>query len=504
MSSSAATSLTLPGSQRPRIEKRPDAVGTLGPKVTQFAKLCGVVLDDWQAYVMDGLFAVDEAGEWAATEFGALVARQNGKGEILVAYDLAHLFLFPRLDRRRKSILHTAHEFKTAMDGFDRLRGVIESVPRLNDRVEQIYRGNTAEILLKKQPGQKSLGNRIKFVARSKNSGRGFSADVIVYDEAQELSLPARNALTYTQSAVPNRQELYTGTVPEDGLNDSEVFEGVRDRGRSLDVNRTGWAEWSPVGSEDPDLADLLDLGDEQVWADSNPAKDIRIRTETIAEQYERDKSPGKQDFARERCSVWPNRRPAQEVIHNEVSLKAWAESLDASAKLGPSPVLALSLGRGGGYATISAASRAGARIFVETRDTRLQTLWAPGALKSLVDTLGASLVVLDEKNCAPILTDLMMSGVDYMGVNAGEVAGAFGLMVESVNAGLVVHRGQDDLLQSLKHAGTRPLVGGLTWDQTDPSEPITQIQSVTLAHWGVKKAESSPAKEEAIITGIR
>ncbi len=497
---------TLPqtslGSQRPRLEKCPETVGTLGPKVSQFAKLCGVILDDWQSYVIDGLFAVNGANEWAATEFGLLVARQNGKGEILVAYDLAHLFLFPRLDRRRKSILHTAHEFKTAMDGFDRLRGVIESVPRLNERVEQVYKGNTAEILLKRAKGQKSLGNRIKFVARSKNSGRGFSADVIVYDEAQELASAARTALTYTQSAVPNRQELYTGTVPDDAQNDSEVFTAVRDRGRSSELNRTGWMEWSPEGAEDPDLAELIDYNDPANWLDSNPAAGIRIQMETIQEQH--DRSTDKSEFGRERLSVWPNARPEQEVVHNDVDLKAWADSVNADARLGESPVLAVSLGRGGGYATISAASRAGERIFVETRDTRLQTLWVPAAMKALSDELKPALIVLDEKNCAPILTDLTSAGIKYMAVNAGEVAGAFGLIVESINEGMVEHRGQDDLLQSLKHATTRPLVGGQTWDQSEPTEPITQIQSVTLAHWGVKKAEASPAKPPAVIRGIR
>lgn len=99
----------MSGSQRPRIESKPDAVGTYGPKVTAFAAACGVTLDDWQSYVIDGLFAVNEEGRWASTEFGLLVSRQNGKGEILVAYDLAHLFLFPRPDGRRKTILHTAH-----------------------------------------------------------------------------------------------------------------------------------------------------------------------------------------------------------------------------------------------------------------------------------------------------------------------------------------------------------------------------------------------------------
>lgn len=494
----------LLGSQRPRIEKLPRSIGSHGQKVSQFAALCGVVLDDWQAYVIDALFAVEENNEWAATEFGALVARQNGKGEILVAYDLAHLFLFQRKDLRRKSILHTAHEFKTAMDGYDRLRGVIESTPRLAQFIEQVYKGNTAEIILKRQPGQRSLGNRIKFVARSKNSGRGFSADVIVYDEAQELSAASRDALTYTQSAVPNRQELYTGTVPDEALNDCEVFEGVRDRGRAGGDNRTGWMEWTPEGSEDPDVAESLDLSDPKVWADSNPAKEIRIREETIREQYERDTTPGKSSFGRERCSVWPNRRPESEVSRNDVDLAAWSDSGDLDATLGDAPVLAVALGRAGGYATVSAASRDGASIFVQTLETRTQTLWVPQFLVEQAESLGSALVVLDEKNCAPIISDLERLGVKYLAVNASEVAGAFGLMVESINAGAVTHRRQDDLFQSLKNAGTRSLVGGLTWDQTDPSEPITQIQSVTLAHWGVKKFESTPEKPAGRVVGIR
>lgn len=461
-------------------------------------------LDDWQAYVVDALFDVDADNEWAATEFGLLVSRQNGKGEILVAYDLAHLFLFPRPDLKRKTILHTAHEMKTAIDGFQRLAGVVESTPQLNRRVDRIYTANGQEgIILKKRPGQ-ILGDRIKFVARSKNSGRGFTGDIIVYDEAQELAKVARDALTYTQSTIANRQEFYTGTVPEEGINELEVFEGLRDRGRGDTAARTGWMEWTPKGSEDPKLAAEIDLSDEEVWAESNPAKDIRIRTETIAEQFQRAAS-NLESFGRERLSIWPNRPEATDTVHNDIDLEAWKASTDKTAMLGPAPVLAIALGRGGGYATIAAASRTGGEsIFLETKDTRAQTLWVPGALKALVAKLQPSLVVLDAKNCAPILTDLDMAGIAYMAVNVGELAGGFGLIVESVNAGLVVHRGQDDLLQSLKHATPRPLAGGQTWDQSDPSEPITQIQAVTLAHWGVKKSEANPAKEPAVITGIR
>ncbi len=280
----------------------------------------------------------------------------------------------------------------------------------------------------------------------------------------------------------------------------SATVDGPRRR-----TEQDGWSG-PPRSSEDPDLAELLDLSDEKVWADSNPAKDIRIRTETIAEQYDRDKSLDKQDFARERCSVWPNRRPEQEISHNDVELPKWNASADAAASLGALPVLAVALGgRGGGYATIAAASRAGHRIFVETLDTRVQTLWVPAALKALVDSLGPPvLVVLDEKNCAPILTDLTAAGIKYMAVNAGEVAGAFGLMVESINQSLVVHRGQDDLYQSLKNATTRPLVGGHTWDQSDPPGNLSRRSSPSPCALGREEVRIQPGERRSVITGIR
>lgn len=504
----SSTAATLLGSQTPRILKSPERVGTHGPRVCQFLDMCGVNLLQWQRGVMDELFAYDASGAWAATEFGALVARQNGKGEILLGYDLAHLFMFPRANGAHKTILHTSHETKTNDEAFQKLEAVIRSVPQLDARVAHIYTANGQEgVTLKPRKGQKR-GDRIRFVARSKNSGRGFTASNVIYDEAQEFSRQAYKAISYTQTTIKNRQELFAGTVPEDGINDSEVFEGLRDRGRDTDgYPRTGWAEWSPTGAEDPDLAASIDKSDETAWLEANPSAGYLIELETIAEQLERDKSPNAEDFGMERLSIWPARRPEAEVVLHDMDMSLWGDHVasEKDASLPDGGALTVNLGRGGGFATVSYAARlTDGRIGVRTLHTATQTLWVPAKLLEFKNRYQPSIVALDSKNCAPVLTDIDALQIPYMSLNASEIAGAFGLFIESWNSGQVAHYEQRDLYESFKNAGTRPLVGGTTWEQVDPAEPITQAQSVTFAFWAVKKFESAPPKVEAVITGIR
>jgi hypothetical protein len=492
---------TLLGDQRPRLESRPDAVGSWGELAVDFATACGMKLEDWQEYVLWAWHDIDDGGKWAASECGLLVSRQNGKSEILVAYDLARLFLFPLPDLRRRTVLHTAHELKTATETFEKLSSIIAANERLMSMVDHIYTANGKEaVILKPRPGQ-LLGDRVRFVARSKGSGRGFAASDIVYDEAQELSASKRKALTYTQSTIPNRQELYVGTVPGDD-NDGEVFEGVRDRGRR-GAARTTWQEWSPDGAEDPARAKLIDVESIDVWRQSIPAMGTWIEPRTVAEQV--DRATDREELLHERFAVWPNRPEDVAVALSDLDLQAWIGAAGSFPVKAAPAVIALAVSRGGSSASVAAGNRIDStRIAVEHKKTAAGTLWVAPYVKALKAELGDALVVLDPKNAAAVTAALQGAGVKFMSMNIDEIAAAHSLFVEYTNAGNTVHRDQPEVTASLQFATTRNLTrgGGQTWEQSEPSKPITQAQAVTWVLWGVLKSEATPKRERPIVKG--
>lgn len=469
-----------------------------------FVTACGMKLEDWQEYVLHAWHDVDSDGNWAASEAGLLVSRQNGKSEDLIAFDLVRLFLFPMPDLRRRTVLHTAHEVKTATESFEKLAAIIGSQDRLMTMVDHIYTANGKEaIVLKRRPGQ-LLGDRVRFIARSKGSGRGFGAADIVYDEAQDLSTQARSALTYTQSTIPNRQEIFAGTVPSDE-DDGEVFEGVRDRGRSGKALRTIWQEWSPEGAEDPKKAALIDVNDPQAWREGIPAMGTWIDPSTIAEQIER--ATDRDELLRERFAVWPSRPAEVAESLSDLDLQAWIDAAGTHPVEGAAPgaVIAIAVSKGGGSATVAAARRVDAEhIAVEHKKTAAGTLWVAGYVKQLKAALGDALVVLDPKNAVAVVASLQGAGVKYLAMNLDEIAGAHGLFIEHTNAGAVVHRNQPEVTASLQFAGVRNLGrgGGQTWEPSDPKKPITQAQAVTWAVWGVLKRESTPEKKRPVVRG--
>lgn len=96
----------LLGHQRPRHLSLPPRVTSAGSDATELAARAGLMLDPWQSLILDGALGERADGAWAAFETAIVVSRQNGKGAILEARELAGLFLFGE-----ELILHSAHEF---------------------------------------------------------------------------------------------------------------------------------------------------------------------------------------------------------------------------------------------------------------------------------------------------------------------------------------------------------------------------------------------------------
>ena len=310
MTSTLAEPSALLGDQRPRLRSVPPSVGSEGERVADLAYAAGLDLDDWERWVLEQGLGRAADGKWSAFEAALIVARQNGKGAILEALELAALFLD---DFGVDLILHSAHEFKTASEAFRRVQARIDNHPSFRRRVRQVYLQRGAESIELKN------GKRLRFIARSGGSGRGFSADLVILDEAFELGDAAMAALLPTLSARPNPQIWYTSTA---GLPTSSQLSLVRSRGLRGDDPSLAFMEWSV----DPDN---YDPADPACWAQANPGMPERIRPEHIAKERA---ALAPAEFARERLSVgdYLVDGGAWEVLGQD----AWSACADAGARL--------------------------------------------------------------------------------------------------------------------------------------------------------------------------
>jgi phage terminase large subunit-like protein len=253
-----------------------------GERAADLAAAAGLYLDDWEQWVLEQGLGRSAARKWTAFEVALIVARQNGKGAILEALALAALFLD---DFGVDLILYSAHEFKTASEAFRRIQSRIENRPSFRRRVRQVYHQRGAESI------ELVNGKRLRFIARSSGSGRGFSADLVILDEAYKLGDEEMAALLPTLSARPNPQIWYVSTA---GVPASVQLGRVRERGLRGDDPSLAFMEWSA----DPDAYDPADPRD---WARANPGLGIRITPEYIAKERA---ALGPDEFARERLGI--------------------------------------------------------------------------------------------------------------------------------------------------------------------------------------------------------
>jgi hypothetical protein len=283
----------LLGAQEPTWMSQPPAVSSAGLEAIDLAASAGLHLDDAQQLVLHGALGERADGTWSAFEVGVVEPRQNGKGGILEARSLAGLYLFgERLQ------LWSAHEFKTASEAFLRVLALIEGTPDLLRRVKKVTRSHGDEGI------ELVTGQRLRFVARSRTSGKGFTGDLVILDEAFELPASAVGALLPTMATRPNPQLWLTSSAPE---RSSLVLKKLCRRGRAGTSARLAFYEWcariDPEATPEERRALIAAaLDDREAWAQANPALGTRISEEFI--EGERD-AMDDETFARERLGIW-------------------------------------------------------------------------------------------------------------------------------------------------------------------------------------------------------
>lgn len=456
------------GIQEPRVSYVPPARWTLGDDAAELSASAGLTLDPWQRLILRGSMGETKVDEWAAFEVGLIVSRQNGKGSILEARELHALFLEPTT----KLILHSSHEFKTAAEGFLRVKSLIDNTDALRKRVKSVRTSHGEE-------GIELLdGSRLRFVARSTGSGRGFSGDLVILDEAYALSAAAMAALMPTLSARPNPQIWYTSSA---GMPTSDQLRRVRDRGRAGGAGRLAYFEYS--AHEESSLDDF------EAWRAANPALGYRIRREFI--ETERQALPDN-EFARERLGIWPD-----DGSGAVIPARIWDLLADPDSRPGKKLVFAVDAMPDRNSAAIaSAGMRSDARIHTKIVDHRQGMGWIATRLARMYYDYRPVAILLDPSGpIASIIADfydVLKSGYGITDfeltlVTAREMAQACGTFHDDAVNDRMRHCGQDVLTAALKAATTRTLGDAWAWHRRESTDDITPLVASTLAVHGFR-----------------
>ena len=463
------------GNQEPSVRLAPKYKTSDGMDACKILRAGGITLDPWQASIMDDWLGRAASGKWAASTCGGSVPRQNGKSLLVQGRAEVGMLLF------NEQVIYTAHLQKTATETFEEMRDFFES-SKLKNYVADIKTALGREQIILKS------GARIKFLARTRNGGRGQHGDLLIIDEAQEMDEEAQASFLPAISASLNPQTIYIGTPPDPGAS-GVVFRGIRSRALAGETERMAWFEFS--------VNEIGNVKDKARWAATNPALGLRILQSTIegeCEQMDAD------TFARERLGWW-----TPVVEHKEeyaISTAAWDACKSEEQKPEGKTAYGIKFTPDGSSVCLCGAvipKDGSSRVsLIKQETTGRGTQWLADWLNER--SKKASCVVIDGRNGVDVLVDKIADTWKIKGSvirpNAKEVIASASLLMDALAEQSVTwYYGQEALRDSAITSTKRPLAGGWAFGG-DNSAPI---EAAALALWGAKTSKRDPTRQMRI-----
>ncbi len=448
MASTTSARPGVVGVQQPRVHSVPPAVSTAGDEAIELAARAGLHLYPWQQLVLRDALGETAAGKWAAFEVGLVVPRQQGKGSVLEALELAALYLADP-DSPPPLILHSAHQFKTSAEHFRRVRDLVESSDIFRRQVRIIRTAAGAESI------ELESGARLRFVTRTGDSGRGFSADLVVIDEAYNLTAESMAAVLPTMAARPNPQIWYTSSA---GMAASDQLAHIRERGLRGGDPTLAYFEWS--------AADGSDLDDRQAWSQANPSLGYRVPESFI--EKERAALPDEQ-FGRERLGLWADRDRDRSAI----DLAAWLPLADEHAERGSPVAFGLATAPDRSWTAVASSwKRADGSTQTLLVDYRPGTAWVADRVAELRGRYGGQ-----------VLVDTASRGLvpDASAPSQAEQAKAHNALSDGVAAGTLRHGNENALNTAVRAARWRPMGDTRVLDRKGSTD-ISPLVAASLA----------------------
>lgn len=471
---SRSSSKAKNGSQEPTIRIAPKYKKT-ELRAVKLLAAGGLLLDPWQSDILDDWMALNNADKWVCKTCGVSIPRQNGKTGLIEGRSIAGMML------RNERVIYTSHLQKTSTETFEELAVFFDSAA-LRKYVKDIKTALGREKIIL------NSGAYIKFLARTRNGGRGQHGDLLIFDEGQELDENSQASFIPAISASLNPQVIYAGTPPEPEA-PGTVFRGIREKAINKQTKSTAWAEYS--------VSEIGDVADQDRWAATNPALGRRILLSTIESEYEQ---MPEDTFARERLGWWSPvvERKIDYAIPKELWDAASSEEIKPEGKV----AYGVKFSADGGEVALCGAvipKEGPARIeLIERKPTGYGTQWLADWLNARYEK--ASCVVVDGKNGVDVLIDKITPTWKYKDSvkkpRSSDVIAAVSLLMDCLNEKKVTWYYQQEMLRnSAITSSKRPISGGWGFGGDDS----TPIEACALALWGCKNSKRDPSRKMRI-----
>ena len=480
------------GNQEPTFKTKIAYAYTDGPEVVEWFESMGQSFYPCQAMEMGVFCARDESGDFAYRTICISKARQNGKSYSARDYSIEKAAV------EGLSVCYSAHHSKTTHKMFKEMLAIFEGDDELKAMIADYSKARGFESI------DLANGGCIEFFTRSTRSGggRGTTYDIIVVDEAQEMTEDEQDALKPTQIASDSGdpQMILIGTPPGPSCTGT-VFKTLHDRAHANpETCGFAWMEWA-VDSV-PDMAGDRSHVLELAYL-TNPAMGYRIRESVMMDVINTATSPD--GFAREYLGWWS---PVTRTAH-PISADLWSRSaIDAIGDAyGSKTVMAVKFSTDGAvYALAGCKQDAEGRMAFElvemgttesgTRDLASQLAKRSGA---------ASCVVVDGLSGADALCDNLSELKAPKGYvvrpRAGDVIAAATGLLESLSAGKCSHTRQDALDDSALNSSKRAVGSRGGWSfGPDGEHDSTAIEAAALAVWACRTSKRNPRRKQKLL----
>lgn len=471
----SSRSVTIMGNQEPSVKIAPKYTETDGRDAGKILAVGGTILDPWQADVLDDWMAMTPGQKWACKTCGGSVPRQNGKTGLIEGRIESGMLLY------NEQVVYTAHLQKTATETFEEMAAFFDS-SRMKKYVKEIKTALGREQIILKS------GARVKFLARTRNGGRGQHGDLLVFDEAQELDENAQASFIPAISASMNPQVIYAGTPPDD-VASGLVFRSIRDKAIAKKTKTTAWFEFS--------VPEIGDVSDPERWAATNPALGRRILKSTIESELEQMPAD---TFARERLGWWTPIVSQREDY--AIPEKTWDACRSSDPKPEGKTAYGVKFSPDGSAVCLCGAvipDGGNARIsMIEYKSTAGGTQWLADWLCERYGI--ASCVVIDGRNGVDVLVDKIVDTWRMKGSivrpSVKDIIASVSMLTDALNEKTVTwYDKQEALRESAVTAIKRPISGGWGFGG-DNSLPI---EACALALYGAKTSKRNPNRKMRI-----